>query len=56
MKEILKALNASSAVEYAEPNYIYKPAAVSDPYYQYMWGLKNTGQYIDGAAGKKVLI
>ena len=53
MKEILKVLNASSAVEYAEPNYIYKPAAVSEPYYQYMWGLKNTGQYIDGAAGKK---
>lgn len=40
MKEILKSLNASNAVEYAEPNYIYKPAAVSEPYYQYMWGLK----------------
>ncbi|GHH97556.1 S8 family serine peptidase [Neobacillus kokaensis] len=50
--DIIKLFKSSRAVEYAEPNYILKPAAVSDPYYGYLWGLKNTGQTINGVQGK----
>ncbi|WP_051633461.1 S8 family serine peptidase [Bacillus sp. UNC41MFS5] len=52
MQEVLKSLNASPQVEYAEPNYILKPDAVSDPKFGQLWGLKNTGQPIFGIPGK----
>lgn len=52
VNEIVRFLNASDDVEYAEPNYIYKPSAVSDPMYNNLWGLKNSGQTIDGVPGK----
>ncbi|MBR8644721.1 hypothetical protein KEH51_10490 [[Brevibacterium] frigoritolerans] len=54
--QMLKELNASSNVEYVEPNYVYQPTAVTDPLYNELWGLKNTGQEILGQVGKKVLI
>ena len=50
--EVVQALKQSRAVEYAQPDYIIKPAAaVTDPLYTQEWGLKNTGQSINGAAG-----
>jgi subtilisin family serine protease len=52
MKEMIRQLKANPAIEYAEPNYILKPSAVSDPNYKYLWGLKNTGQSIIGVPGK----
>jgi subtilisin family serine protease len=53
MKDLLQFLNsARDIVEYAEPNYVLKPFAVSDPYYGNLWGLKNTGQTIEGVPGK----
>lgn len=53
VNDILQLLNnAKDIVEYAEPNYIVKPNAVSDPYYKNLWGLKNTGQVINGVTGK----
>jgi subtilisin family serine protease len=53
MEEVLQKLNASPNVEYAEPNYLFKPTAVTDPLYSELWGLKNTGQDILGQIGKK---
>ncbi|MDR4949953.1 S8 family serine peptidase [Neobacillus cucumis] len=50
--DVLNALNASAQVEYAEPNYLIKPDAVSDPLYGQLWGMKNTGQSILGVYGK----
>ncbi|PEQ95953.1 hypothetical protein CN481_03010 [Bacillus sp. AFS006103] len=52
MDNIVKSLKNSGEVEYAEPNYIYHPAAVSDPLYGQLWGMKNTGQSIEGVPGK----
>lgn len=49
--DIVKFLKDSRTVEYAEPNYIYQPAAVSDPLFGQQWGLKNTGQSIKGIPG-----
>jgi subtilisin family serine protease len=38
-------------VEFAEPNYKLQINAVKDPYYNYLWGLKNVGQYVNGYYG-----
>lgn len=59
IEDAIKALKASSLVEYAEPNYLFypsevaavKPKAVTDPLYGELWGLKNTGQSIDWVTG-----
>jgi subtilisin family serine protease len=53
MADVLRELNASPNVEYAEPNYVYKPTAVTDPLYSELWGLKNTGQEVFGQVGKR---
>jgi subtilisin family serine protease len=50
--DMVKFLKESRTVEYAEPNYIYQPTSVSDPLYGKLWGLKNTGQSIEGESGK----
>ena len=48
--EAVAELSARSDVEYAEPNYIYKAAAVpNDPELVNLWGLHNTGQAIPGS-------
>lgn len=52
IEEVLKSLNESPLVEYAEPNYLVKPDAVSDPMFGQLWGMKNTGQSIFGVPGK----
>ena len=49
----LQKLRRSSAVEYAEPNYIVHTNLMpNDPSYGNLWDLKNTGQVIGGIAGK----
>lgn len=41
----VRALERSPAVEYAEPNYIYRALATpNDPRFDELWGLHNTGQ------------
>ncbi|PGV53326.1 hypothetical protein COD92_06960 [Bacillus sp. AFS037270] len=52
IEQVLKSLNDSPLIEYAEPNYLIKPDAVSDPLYGELWGMKNTGQNIQGVTGK----
>ena len=51
--EVIKDLEVSGQIEYAEPNYIRNCNAVTDPYYPLQWGLKNTGQkvYTTGTPG-----
>jgi subtilisin family serine protease len=55
MEDILNTLNSLPEVEYAEPNYILQATAsttaVSDPMYGQLWGMKNTGQTIEGIPG-----
>ncbi|WP_160724101.1 S8 family serine peptidase [Bacillus sp. USDA818B3_A] len=51
--QVLKSLNDSPLVDYAEPNYLIKPdAAPTDEYWPDLWGMKNTGQSIFGITGK----
>jgi subtilisin family serine protease len=50
--EALAAYQNDPSVEHAQPNYIYRKAAVpNDPQYNQLWGLKNTGQLVNGTAG-----
>jgi subtilisin family serine protease len=57
MEDVLAALKSSPQVEFAEPNYLIQPtditnpAAVSDPYFGQLWGMKNIGQTIGGIPG-----
>ena len=47
-------LNRSPAVEYAEPNYIYRALATpDDPRFAELWGLENSGQ-TGGTAGADI--
>ncbi|MCP1126249.1 S8 family serine peptidase [Bacillus sp. 3103sda1] len=58
LEDVLKILNSLPQVEYAEPNYLLQASdmantsAVSDPLYGQLWGMKNTGQTIDGITGR----
>ncbi|MGC8977206.1 MAG: S8 family serine peptidase [Candidatus Ratteibacteria bacterium] len=50
--EIIKELKFLPEVEYAEPNYIFKANLLpNDTYFNYQWGLNNTGQSINGVPG-----
>ena len=57
LEEVLNLLNSLPQVDYAEPNDLLQPAttsgprAVPDPRFGELWGLKNTGQVIDGNPG-----
>ena len=47
--EALEFLRSQPSVEYAEPNYLYKPHAVpNDPLFINEWFLRNTGQTVNG--------
>jgi subtilisin family serine protease len=46
----LKALNADGDVRYAEANVVVR-AQTNDTHWNRLWGLHNTGQWVDGAAG-----
>jgi subtilisin family serine protease len=50
--QLIAALSQLPAVAYVEPNYIGTVVATpNDPLYGQLWGLKNTGQVINGRAG-----
>ncbi|PYT14177.1 MAG: hypothetical protein DMG59_18220, partial [Acidobacteria bacterium] len=49
---MLNVLSKRGDLIYAEPNYIVRGAATpNDPSFTQLWGLKNTGQTVSGAAG-----
>ena len=51
--DAIQAYKAHPDVEYAEPNYIVKASAIpNDARFGEQWGLHNTGQVINGFAGK----
>lgn len=58
LEDVLNTLNSLPQVEYAEPNYLLQASdiantnAVSDPLYGQLWGMRNSGQTIDGVPGK----
>ena len=48
----LARLRADPRVRYAEPNYLVHAEQTSDdPFFVELWGLENTGQTVNGAAG-----
>ena len=50
MDQVLAAYQNDPGVEYAQPNYIYRTAAVpDDEHYGQLWALKNTGQTVNNA-------
>ena len=50
--ELIAELNQDPAVELAEPNYLRWVTGVpNDTLFANLWGLQNTGQYINGTAG-----
>src|SRR5215208_123773 len=49
---LIAALSRRPDVVYAEPNFVVTTLAEpNDPKYPQMWGLKNTGQIVNGAPG-----
>jgi subtilisin family serine protease len=55
---VINSLSANPAVEYAEPNYIYRvvggaATAPTDPEFGRLWGLNNTGQATEGDMGNR---
>jgi subtilisin family serine protease len=51
--EAVLKYRSNPAVEYAEPNYLYSLQAMpSDAQFGTLWGLHNTGQAVNGTAGK----
>jgi subtilisin family serine protease/PKD repeat protein len=49
---LIEELRAHADVEYVEPNYVIRPAAVpNDPSFSGTWGLHNTGQLIADTSG-----
>ncbi|WP_160724103.1 S8 family serine peptidase [Bacillus sp. USDA818B3_A] len=49
--QTIAKLKQDKNVVYAEPNYKLTVNSVSDPYYSKLWGLKNTGQNVNGYYG-----
>lgn len=52
-RELIAELKADPTVETAEPNYIRHVSAVDngDPEFSKLWGLRNTGQSLNGSGG-----
>lgn len=52
VEQSIAEMNNDPAVEYAQPNYLYKlNATPNDPRYGQLWGLRNTAQTIATAGG-----
>lgn len=52
-EDALELLNNLPTVEYAEPNYLYKPHTIpNDAHFNNLWSLQNTGQSVNGTVGK----
>lgn len=52
--QLIERLRLDPEVEFVEPNYIRQICAMrppADPYFSRLWGLRNTGQPIDGLGG-----
>lgn len=51
-REMLETLRANPDVELVEPNYIIRADSMpNDPSFSSQWGLRNTGQVVDGQTG-----
>jgi len=52
VKDALKEYLRDPSIEFAEPNYLrHLDRTPDDPFYGLLWGLKNTGQTVNGTAG-----
>jgi subtilisin family serine protease len=52
VEDALAKYRHSPAVEYAEPNYIHRLTAIpNDTQFTSLWGLRNTGQNVNGTVG-----
>jgi subtilisin family serine protease len=52
VEDALAKYRHSPAVEYAEPNYIHQLSAIpNDTQFTSLWGLRNTGQNVNGTVG-----
>jgi subtilisin family serine protease len=51
--EAMQIFKNNPLVEYAEPNYVryIKSTIPNDTFFSYLWGLKNTGQSVNGTSG-----
>ena len=50
--EAVELLNDLPSVEFAEPNYLYKPLTLpDDTHFNKLWFLHNTGQWVNGTSG-----
>jgi len=55
IENTLKSLEAAPGVLTAEPNYVIRlERTPNDPYYSYLWGINNTGQF-SGVSGNDIL-
>ncbi|OQW35225.1 MAG: hypothetical protein A4E19_16775 [Nitrospira sp. SG-bin1] len=53
VEEAVLKYRSNPAVEYAEPNYLYSLQAIpNDTQFDTLWGLHNTGQAVNGTAGR----
>lgn len=53
VEEAVLKYQSNPAVEYAEPNYLYQLQALpNDAQFGTLWGLHNTGQTVNGTAGR----
>ena len=51
-EEAVEILNDMPSVEFAEPNYLYKPLTLpNDTHFNKLWFLHNTGQWVHGISG-----
>jgi hypothetical protein len=55
VQDALRNYLADPSVEYAEPNYIIRAAALpNDPYFRNQWALHNDGTYAGGTSGADI--
>lgn len=54
VEDAINVLENSKIVDYAEPNYYYKPQALpNDAYFNHQWHLRNIGQTINSITGTR---
>src|SRR5207302_149346 len=50
--ELIQTIRPRPEVEYVEPNYVLTAATIpNDPLFPNLWGLRNTGQPVNGVSG-----